>query len=245
MISSARLEAWAKAGFQLAALLSTFLVLSSLIVLVVLGSSWARDHVSELIWGAAASFAWAGFVMAIAAPLGWTAAIWRALYPTGMGAKLTTGMIATIDAVPPVAMGVLGSWLVASGAAPRMTLLLLLTMVGFGGVARAMARRFGQDLHETYTAALAVGATRFDAITQIIVRAKLPSLIAAALRGTGRVVGEALIPMLVLGGSFSMGLAPSVLREGGGQLGASSAYALGTALIVMGCARLARWMEQL
>ena len=171
-----------------------------------------------MVWSA---LAWSGALVSLAAlvalPLGLGAAIYLEEYGVrGRLGRIIDMNVASLAGVPSIIYGLLGLALfaraldlgggLAAGAATLGLLLLPLVIVA----ARDALRALPDGLRE---GSYALGATRWQTISQQLLPAALPDLLAGVIRAVSRVLGEA-TPLVVIG-------AAAMLPAGGDPSAAS------------------------
>lgn len=149
----------------------------------------------------------------ISVPFGIAAAVYIAeVAPRRLAGALKVG-VELIAAIPSVVIGFIGMILVAPVVREIFTLpvgltaltgslmLALMSMPTIVSIAEDAIHAVPRQYRE---AALAMGATRWQAIYRIILPAARPGIVAAVMLGIGRVVGETMAVMMCTGGAVSM-----------------------------------------
>jgi len=149
----------------------------------------------------------------ISVPIGVASAVYIAeIAPQRVKEILKTG-VEILAAIPSVVLGFIGMvtlvpWirntfhlptgLTALAGAIMLALMAMPTIVSIAEDAlNAVPRRYKE-------AALALGATPWQAIWRVVLRAASPGIVAAIMLGIGRVVGETMVVMMITGNAASM-----------------------------------------
>ncbi len=190
-----------------------------------------------------------------AAPVGIGAATWLRWLAPAPVRRRGRQVVAALSAVPGVVVGFLCVVVLvpALGAVPGVSegRALIVAVLGVGALALPAVvagadRAMAQVPRRRLDAALALGATRVQALRLVVWPASAPGLVEAALLGVARALGDTMVVLLVVGAvGDGAGLGPvrtlttTIARELSGSTGATergALYALAAALVVLGIA---------
>lgn len=149
----------------------------------------------------------------IAVPIGIASAVYISEVATGKTKEILKSGIELLAAIPSVVLGFIGMmtlvpWvkktfnvptgLTAFSGALMLAFMAMPTIVSIAEDAlNAVPKRYKE-------AALALGATRWQAIWRVILPAASSGIVAAVMLGIGRVIGETMVVMMITGNSARM-----------------------------------------
>jgi phosphate transport system permease protein len=200
-----------------------------------------------------------GLTLAILVPIGLGSAIYLAEYaPYNAVTRLIRFGVDTLGGIPSIVFGIFGfivfvtflhfDFSILSGAL-ALTCLLLPTLIATAEEAiRAVPRGYRE-------AGLALGATRWQVISRVVLPAAMPGIITGVILCVGRAIGETAVLYVTMGGSAGM---PTSLLSGGRTLALHVFYlatetrafekSLTTAavliIVIMGINALTNWLSQ-
>jgi ABC-type phosphate transport system permease subunit len=132
-------------------------------------------------------------VLVVAAPAGVALGAWFARASGGVARRVERALDA-LGGVPPGLLGGALGALALSGSGPRaLAVWLALVAVVLPGLAARAAAAFGRVSRDRYEAALALGATRAQAFTQVTLAGVWRPLAGALLRAAARVAAESVV----------------------------------------------------
>jgi phosphate transport system permease protein len=188
--------------------------------------------------------------MAISIPLGFGAAIYLAEY--AKPGPLVTGIrlgVANLAGVPSVVFGLFGLSLFVSTFGFGRSLLsgcLTLGLLTLPTVTAAAEEALRQTPASFREAALALGASRWQAVRQVILPAALPGMLTGAILALGRAAGETAPITLTSATAYSPSLPDSPFNEAmaltthiynlatnGANIAATKPQQFGTSLVLM------------
>lgn len=146
--------------------------------------------------------------MLISIPLGVGCAVYIAEIANNRVKEYLKILVELIAGIPSVVLGFLGLLILAPYARNLLNLntgltaftgAVILAFMAIPTIATISEDAINSVPREYREAALALGATRWLAITQIIIPAAFSGILAAILLGIGRVIGETMVVMMVCG----------------------------------------------
>jgi len=164
------------------------------------------------------SFAVTILAALIAAPLGIGAAIFMTEIAPSWGKKILLPIIELLVGIPSVVYGFIGLSVLVPflrdtvgglgfGLLAGMIVLSIMILPTVASIATDALQSLPQNLRD---ASSAIGATRWQTISRVLIPAALPGLLTAVVLGMARAFGEALAVQMVIGNARSI---PSSLTE--------------------------------
>jgi phosphate transport system permease protein len=153
-----------------------------------------------------------GGALLLALPLGVGTALYLQEYaPAGPLVRAVRALTEALAGVPSIIFGLFGfslfvirfgwGWSLASGSA-TLALMLLPTVI------RTAEEALGAVPRELREGAVALGATRWEAIRRVVLRAAAPGVLTGAILAMGRALGETAAVLLTAGSDLGMPLSP-------------------------------------
>lgn len=146
--------------------------------------------------------------MAVATPLGIGTAVFMTEYaPPGLFTRLVRFGIDVLAGIPSIVYGLFGfalfvvvlkpltgGWSILSGALTGALMMLPVLVRSTEEAIKALPKSYGEG-------SLALGATKWQTITRVILPAAMPGILTGIILGVGRVIGETAALLTTLGGS--------------------------------------------
>lgn len=146
--------------------------------------------------------------MALATPLGIGTAVFLTEYaPPGPFTKLVRFGIDVLAGIPSIVYGLFGfalfvvllkpltgGWSILSGALTGALMMLPVLVRSTEEAIKALPKSYGEG-------SLALGATKWQTVTRVILPAAMPGILTGFILGVGRVIGETAALLTTLGGS--------------------------------------------
>lgn len=146
--------------------------------------------------------------MAVAAPLGIGTAVFLTEYaPTGPFTRVVRFGIDVLAGIPSIVYGLFGfalfvvvlkpltgGWSILSGALTGALMMLPVLVRSTEEAIKALPKSYAEG-------SLALGATKWQTITRVILPAAMPGILTGLILGVGRVIGETAALLTTLGGS--------------------------------------------
>jgi len=200
-----------------------------------LSSDWRPDSGHFGIFPMIASSLWVTFgALLIGAPLGMAGAVFLSEFgPPGL-MRVVKPAIELLAAIPSVVFGFIGVMVLAPfvrrvAGGPGLSVLAAAIVLGVMILPTIMSisidalRAVPQSYRE---GALALGATRWQAVRMVVLKAARSGLLAGMILGMGRAIGETMAVIMVAGNAVKMPLSP---LDSGRTLTANIALEMGYA----------------
>jgi len=198
-------------------------------------SDWRPDAGSYGIFPMIASSLWVTFgALAIGAPLGISGAIFLAEFSPPAVVQVVKPAIELLAGIPSVVFGFIGVMVLAPfirrvAGGPGLSVLAAAIVLGVMILPTVMSisidalRAVPQSFRE---GAFALGATRWQAVRMVVLKAARSGLLAGTILGMGRAIGETMAVIMVAGNTVKM---PSSALDSGRTLTANIALEMGYA----------------
>jgi phosphate ABC transporter permease protein PstC len=180
-------------------------------------SDWRPDAGSYGIFPMIASSLWVTFgALAIGAPLGILGAIFLAEFSPPAVVQVVKPAIELLAGIPSVVFGFIGVMVLAPfirrvAGGPGLSVLAAAIVLGVMILPTVMSisidalRAVPQSFRE---GAFALGATRWQAVRMVVLKAARSGLLAGTILGMGRAIGETMAVIMVAGNSVKMPASP-------------------------------------
>ncbi len=179
-----------------------------------LGMDWNPDAYGEPAWGILPLLAGTVYIallsLIIAIPLGVASAIYIAEIASPPLREILKPAIEMIAAIPSVVLGLIGLIILAPwianifnlpnglNALTASILVAIMALPTIISISEDVIRAVPDSYRE---ASLALGSTRWQTVSGVIVPAASSGIVAASMLGLGRVVGETMVVLMVAGNS--------------------------------------------